>query len=71
MCRIAFLGQGCDGGSIKTTNVDMVIPHDGQCQSVRVFPFMVSMLLLCPACDTPVSDTVLVVEVLGYLQVAV
>jgi hypothetical protein len=61
MCRIAFLGQGCEGGSFKTTNVDMVIPHDGQCQSVRVLPFIVCMLLLCSACYTPVSESTVVV----------
>jgi hypothetical protein len=32
-----------------------VTPQVGQCQSVRVLPFIVSMLLLVTACDTPVS----------------
>lgn len=61
MCRIAFLGQGCEGGSVKTTNVVRVTPQVGQCQSVRVLPFIVSMLLLGTACDTPVSQPAVVV----------
>jgi len=69
MCRIAFLGQGCDGGSFKTTNVVSLTPHDGQCQSVWVLPFFVSMLLLGATASTPVSKTAMVVKVFRYLQV--
>ena len=54
MCRIAFLGQGCEGGSVKTTNVVRVTPHDGQCQWVRVLPFVVSMLLVVATASSPV-----------------
>ncbi len=55
MYRIAFLGQGCEGGSVKTTNVDSVTPHEGQCQSVRVLPFIVSMLLATATASLPVG----------------
>jgi hypothetical protein len=54
MYRIAFLGQGCEGGSFKTTCVVRLMPHEGQCQSVRVLPFVCSMLLATATASLPV-----------------
>ena len=55
MCRIAFLGQGCEGGSVKTTNVVRVTPQAGQCQLVLLLPFIVSMLLVVATASLPVG----------------